>query len=236
MSLSESFAFGFGFDTVVVNANAYNYESVKQLLAFFPKYSFNNFIFLFDYDFKLHSLPFQKEKIKSFISNIKPVLPRGVHITAYFNLLLDHSSTLNKNILKLRANKSSGTLFVTLPPLHPDNYDIYAKDINKLLYDNKICPVFVGFDKLLSISDRNIWNKLFGNKNAIFTFDILNPNNESIIDEIIQNDISIIPTLSSHCSEYAGITENIKFYIERYGKQKYNKLSFKVEKTLNKIF
>ena len=226
-----------GFDTVIVNSNTYNSDSVKDLFEFFPRYGIRNFIFLFDFDFKIHSLSLQKEKIKYFISNVKP--PRGIHVKACFNLLLDRSSTLNDDILRIRANKSNGALFVTLPQLDIDNYDVYAKDINKLLYDNKLCPIFVDFDKSSTLIDRDIWRKLFLHKNAAFTFDInylLDPNNHSLIKEILNNDIQVLPMISSHASKYAGLEQDIKFYIESIDKQTYNKLSFKLEKTSTRIF
>ena len=237
--MRKSTSFVLGFDTVFINAGTYDTDSIKYLFSFFPKYSVRNFVFLFDFDFKTHSLSLQKEKIKNFILRAKSFAPRGIHIYAYFNLQLVSSSTLNKDILKLCANRSIGTLFVTLPPFNPDNYDLYAKDINKLLYDDHIRPIFVEFSKFISLSDQNISQKLLFNKNAVFTFDInfiLNPANEMVISEILKRDVSILPTLSNHFSEYAGLEENIKFFIEHFGKKTYNILSFKIEKTISEFF
>jgi len=226
------------FDTILVTNHSYG-DNLSQLFHTFVPHDIKNFIFISEFDFKLHTLSLKNEKIKTFEKNIKNSSPRGISCKLYHNLILDENATFNKDIHRLIAVRKNGTLFVTLPFLNSENYSIFAHDINRLLYNPKIFPVFLDFDKFMSFSDKEISDKLLKNQNAVFTFDInylFAPENRDVIEMILSSQSLIVPTVSNHISKYVATEENLNFFINNIGKKNYSSFSSLIRKTLSELF
>ena len=228
-----------GFDTIVIHNHWYDNDSLSELLNTFSYYGIKNFIFLSDFDFSLNSLSVENEKLNNFKARFsKASLPRGVFCKAFYNLSIDKGSAFNKDIKRVYSVRKYRSLFVNLPLFTETNHELIAQDINHLIYRQKAFPVFSHFDGIINTTSKEFYSKLIKNTSVGFAMDInyiFDPNNASVILDMIKSKALIVPMIAHHNSNYVGVLNEAEFFMEKIGKKNYYQLCTQMRKCATKF-
>ncbi len=217
-----------GFETVIVNNHEYDFDSISLLFETFSKYGVTNFIFISNFDLTVNSFCFESQKIKNFKLKLSKLTPRGIHTKVFYNLIFDKGAIFNKDVKRLIAVKKHNSLLLTLPKLDSNNYDIFAQDMNHLLYKSGITALFTNFDRFIEGSENDIAMRLLRNPKVSAGFDLrylFSNDKQFITDELISNNALFLPMVSHSVLDYVDIMNNSEEFRKRVSKDKFYKLS-----------
>lgn len=222
-----------GFDTVIVNNQSYDDDSLALLFELLVPLDVINYIFAFDFDLTLNAVSLHNERLKKFKSRASSLSPRGVHIFAFSNVLLDKGFSLNKDINRLKAVKSPPAMISSLPLFADKNYDVIARDVNQIIYRKHNFLLISNFKQVLETSSYEFCQKLLSAKGVGFGIDInylFDPAKLYLAKDILKFKSDFIPTISHHISNYVGIVNEAQHFLDIFGKKDYYDLFRRVRK------
>ena len=146
--------------------------------------------------------------------------------------------SLNKDLQRFYAIKKQKSLFAELPLFTDNGFDNIAYDLNNLIYRKKSFAVFTSFDTVINTASKDFTEKLISNNKIGFSLDInfmINPNNASLLLELVESRAMILPAISHDLSNYAGVLNSAEFLVEIIGKKKYYQLISQINKCASKF-
>ena len=227
--------FSVGFDTLIVNSKFSEQNELLQLFDIFYPLGIKNFIFTRNVDLVNDHLTFVLDSIKDFKKYVSSISPRGVKIKMACCISYADGLSQNPYLRKLCFTRDPRCTFISLPifPSFADN--IFATELNKLLYRSKIFPIFNSFERTMKTSSYEFYSKLLSTNRAIFALDInfmIDPGNLTILNDIIiPKHTQIIPCISSDISNYVASYDNFQNLLNTLTKSNYYKFCSLINKS-----
>ena len=200
-------------DTAIICNNDFSEANLKNTFDFFTRNGFNNFIFLYDFDFDVNYPSTAIRNMKIIRDRLKALKPIDKHITAKarFNFIMTEDLLNNQYVDQMNSAKRCKQIFLHIPAFY--NSECVSPILHQLLYRKKLTPVFTSFDKNIATCDEVYLDKfVFKSTAGIFAFDFnyffsnTDSVNNIIRKSIIQN-ISLTVCFSGELSDYAGISK-----------------------------
>ncbi len=227
-----------GFQTLVVNNRSYDNHSLTRLYDLFIPLGISNFVFLSDFDFTKDSFAIKASRIKSFKLEQKPCLPRRTHVDVFYHLILNEGCAFNPDFARLYTNKKYRSLFCSYPIFLKGVRHDLAKDINQMLYRAHSFVIFTNFEAVIETSVPEAYQKLFDIPNIGFGFELtylFRADKQPLLRKLLDKGVLIIPMISHDVSNYVGIMNDAKYFMETFGKNVYNKLCLQLSRGCTKF-
>ena len=227
-----------GFDAVIINNGDYDAQSLTFLFELLSKSDIKNFVFASDFDFAQNSFSLENQKINNFKAKLKNISFRGLHHKVFYNLILTQGSVFNHEFKRIYAVKKYNSLFVTLPLFTHTSYDSLATDINHMIYRYKAFPVILNFDKILDTASVDFCDMLINSSQLGFGLDInyiFDPAKRTYIEKLLLKGSLIFPTISHNISNYVGIMNEAKAFMENMGRRNYYQLCAQIIRCTGKF-
>ena len=219
-----------GFDTIAVNNRRYSADELSELFDLFVPLGVKNFVFLFEFDFARTSFLDANKKISMLEDRLSEVTPRGVHSIVKPELIFDNGAPYNSNLSKLYASRAKHSLFVSLPIFPNTDDNVFAADLNRLIYRSGSFPIFTSFENIVETAPADFTSKL-SSTGVGLGFDInylLRADRNTLTKSLIDSNAMIFPMLSHELANYVGIVNEISYFQEICGKSQYYKLCTRI--------
>jgi hypothetical protein len=229
--------FSIGFDTLIINNRYYSEDDLSELFELFVPLGIKNFLFLFEFDLANTSFLRVNKKISLLKQLLSTLTPRGVHSSVKLELVFDSGAPFNSDLSRLYASRSGRSLFVALPIFPQTDDNVFATDLNRLLYRSGSFPIFTSFQNITETASTEFTSKLIST-GAGFGFDLnylLRTDRPELIQNLISNNTLILPMISHQLTNYVGIVNEISYFKEIYSKNEYYKLCSQINRCSSKV-
>ena len=197
------------FDTILIDNQLFDETILLATFQFFSELGIRHFIFTYELDCDRMTIPAALSKLKHVQSRLKRCKTRGSRFYLALRPILTEGLVTHKQFKRLAFGQSSDCLFLSLPLFVGDEW--VASDLNYLLYKQKLNPVFTSFERNLQTNSKELVNSISHISSAVYALDaMLLTSNEgfAIAQDLIKNGCRILPCVSKHLSEYAGIQKS----------------------------
>ncbi len=228
--------FSIGFDTLIVNNRSYAEDDLSELFELFVPLGIKNFVFLFEFDLANTSFLRVNKKISLLEERLSMITPRGIHSSVKLELIFDSGAPFNSDLSKLYASRSKHSLFVALPIFPRTDDNVFATDLNRLLYRSSSFPIFTSFQNITETAPAEFVSRLTAT-DAGFGFDLnylLRTDRPELTKSLISNNALILPMISHQPANYVGIMNEISYFKEIYGKSEYYTLCSQINRCSSK--
>jgi hypothetical protein len=196
------------FDTILIDNQCFEETDLVDTFSFFSKLGVKHFIFTYEMDFDRVTISRSVQKAKQLNRRIQSLLPRGCRAYTVVRPLLIQGLAFHPELWRLCL---SGTnfLFLSLPLFVGDNW--VPSDLNFLLYKQKINPVFTSFERNLFTNSKDLLGRISHISTAVYAMDAMfltSADGFSVAQGMLQGQVRLLPCLSKHLSEYAGIQKS----------------------------
>lgn len=220
--------FSLGFDTLIVNCKFSDQSDLLQLFDIFYPLGIKNYIFTRNVDIVNDHITFVLDSNKDFKKYASGISPRGAKIKTACCVSYADGLSQNPYLKKLCFTRDPHCTFISLPIFPSFDDNVFATELNKLLYRSKIFPVFNAFERTVKTSSYEFYAKLLSTNHAIFALDInfiADPSNLTILNNvIIPERTHLIPCISNDISNYVATTNNFQNLLTGLTKSNYYKL------------
>ncbi len=179
------------------NCRIFENDKLKSVFAFAPelrilqiesdleilnRYSINDLVCNFRFDYSQTNC-YAFDQIKKYRQLIKDYMPQS-YKRAFETIVLPSFSLTSDTPYISDLNKLCANGYILLElPLFP-NCEMIDSSLNKILYNCKLLPVFLNFDKCLAMYEESMLDKLSSIKGAGFVFEFASAVDKNILKRI----------------------------------------------------
>lgn len=196
------------FDTLLIDNQEFEDVDLIHTFRFFSDLGIKHFIFSYEVDCDRTTVPLALSKLKRFHKRLQHCKVRGSQIHSTLCLFLTER-LVTHDMLKRLTFEESNCLFLSLPLFVGDEW--IASDLNFLLYKQKMCPVFTSFERNLQTNSAALLNCISHISSAVYAIDAMFLTSDegfAFAMDLIRKGCRILPCVSKHLSEYAGIQKS----------------------------
>ena len=193
------------FDTMIFCYRDFQTDTLISTFQFFSDIGIKNFIFAYELDCDRTSISITKARIKEMTRTLQACKPRNCRPYLVGCPIL-YEGVAHQSYLSSNKFAHTEYVFTSLPLFTGDAW--IPADLNHLLYQQKLKPVFTRFERNLQANSSELMHSISHIPSAIYTFDALymaSPDGFSVVESWIRNELSVIPCVSDRVSDYAGL-------------------------------
>ena len=223
-----------GFDTLVINNKFINNTDLVDLFEIFTPLGIKNFVFLYEIDLASDNITFHLDKSKEIKKYILNVSPRGTRIKVAQSISFAYGLMQNPYCGRLNVSRKTHATFISIPMFPDVTNNMFATELNQMLYRKNIFPIFNSFESIEKTSPNTFYSKLLQSANAGFVFDInhlFDSNNKNLVKLVCDYSTHILPSISYDIVNYIGIAKQAQYFIGLVGKKDYFRLCSLINKT-----
>lgn len=225
----------FDFSGLIISNGDYTSNTISDTVSRLYDFDVRKVLYTFDADLSGKSIALNFSDKIAFDRLINTFKCRGMLIATSFNILTDNGILQTTNLSKLSI-KSSGYLPVTLPLAGAQAW--FDRDINYLLYKQKLKPLFLNFGKAVITYPNNFIEHITDVPGAVFSFDVMsvfNKDFDRIIHRILSKNGYIVFELAEPIYNYTKFDTIFADYKVLFDRNDYTKLIISSSKAIKNL-